>query len=211
MDDAAEWFDARLGCVSASCFGEIFTPTGKPATGAKVENYANKLIAETIMQKPIESFKSDAMERGNELEAEARNWYELAVDVDVSECGLIYLNDLEAVSCSPDGLIIDDAAIDGSSDVVKGLEIKCPLAHTHIKYLMKGELPTQYIPQLQGSMFVADCGEWDFLSYHPDLKPLLITVKRNDEWIDNFKPVLDKFVKRIQDGVNQLTEQPKAA
>ena len=191
-----EWFQARLGRVSASCFDVLFTPTGKPSTGAKIENYANKLIAEHLTGKREESYKSEAMERGNELEAEARLWYEMATNSDVSTCGLVYADDEKTVSCSPDGLI--------KGDKLKGLEIKCPLAHTHVKYLMKGILPNQYIPQLQGSMLVCDCAEWDFLSYHPDLKPLLITVKRDDEWIDNFKPILTKFVERVKAGVEQL-------
>ena len=60
-------------------------------------------------------------------------------------------------------------------------------------------------------MYVCDVDTWDFLSYHPDLEPLLITVERDDEWIKNFKPVLNSFVDRVQDGISKLTHKQEAA
>ena len=57
-----EWHVLRSGLISASSASEIFTPTGKPATGAKVDNYINRLIAERVMGKPVESgYTSAAM------------------------------------------------------------------------------------------------------------------------------------------------------
>lgn len=186
-----EWFSARLGVVSASCFGEIFTPGGKEATGAKVENYANKLIAETVTGNREDGYQSQAMDRGNVIEPDARNWYAMAKGVDVSQVGLVYRDGNKAVSCSPDGLIMD-------GDSIKyGLEIKCPLAHTQIKYLMAGVLPPIYKPQVQGSMWVCEVDRWDFLSYHPAIPSLLISVYRDEEFLEKFEPVLFEFIKKI--------------
>ena len=194
-----EWFLLRSGFVSASNADVIYTPTGKKATGQKVINYANTLIAERIMSAPADSgFSSAAMERGIILEAEARTWYEMHCDIDVLEVGMIEYGD---TSCSPDGLVIYDRE---ANTIQKGLEIKCPLAHTQISYLLKGIVPNQYIPQLQASMLVSGAIEWDFLSYHPDLSPLLITVKRDDEWIAGFQDVLKPFIEQIKSGLEQL-------
>ena len=199
VQGSAEWFSARAGFLSASCFGEIFTPTGKEATGAKVENYANRLISERITGKPCESgFSSAAMERGHIIEIEARAFYEMTFDIDVTQVGLVENGDY---SCSPDGLIME------GGQIIKGLEIKSPLAHTQIGYLKKGVLPTQYIPQVQGSMFVCEVNQWDFLSYHPDLKPLLLTIERDQEWLDNLSPVAEEFLNRVKSGVQQLSNE----
>lgn len=193
-----EWLDARAGFVSASNAGILLTPTGKPSKGSKIDTYANKLIAERIIGKSTESgFQSDAMARGVELEEGARGWYEMATGLEVKEVGLIESGDL---SCSPDGLIFEDGKI------VKGLEIKCPLASTHIGYLLKGVIPNIYIPQVQLSMLVCEINEWDFLSYHPDLEPLLITVNRDEEWIDAFNEVLTPFIDRVNEGVNTISQ-----
>ena len=191
-----EWHVLRSGLISASSAGEIFTPTGKPATGAKVENYINRLIAERVMGKPVESgYTSAAMERGHEIEIDARSWYEMAKGVDVTQVAMIQSGDY---SCSPDGLIFADG------ELVKGLEIKSPLAHTQVSYLMKNQIPTQYIPQLQVSMYVSGLSDWSLLLYHPDLNPLLIDVARDDDWIDGFVGVAEKILLKVSQGVEKI-------
>ena len=195
------WLDARAGLISASNADVLLTPTGKTATGAKVDTFLNKMIAERIMGKSAESsFKSEAMQRGIELEDQARSWYEMATGADVVEVGLVKQNDY---SCSPDGLIMD------GDKITKGLEIKCPLAHTHVGYLRANRLPTAYIPQVQSSMFVCDVQEWDFMSYHPDIEPLLLTVKRDDEWIESFISVGEEFLFKMLDEIEVISKKPK--
>lgn len=197
-----EWLDARSGYISASNGDVLLTPTGKPATGQKVATFTNKIIAERLMGKSAESgYQSQAMERGHEIEGAARDWYEMATGQDVTEVGLVTSGDL---SCSPDGLILI------GNDIVKGLEIKCPLASTHIGYLLNGYVPPKYIPQLQVSMIVTGVDKWDFLSYHPDLEPLLVTVARDDEWIDSFLEVSAEVVEKVLSGIEQI-KQTKAA
>ncbi len=196
-----EWHVLRSGLISASSAGEIFTATGKPATGQKVSNYINRLIAERVMGKPVESgYTSAAMERGHEIEIDARLWYEMAHDCDVTQVAMLQEDDY---SCSPDGLIYS------GEQLVKGLEIKSPLAHTHVSYLLKQQIPTQYIPQLQVSMFVSGLSEWDFLSYHPDLEPMLITCERDDDWIEKFVETAEKILFQVVEGVAQI--EPLAA
>jgi len=197
-----EWHILRSGLISASSAGDIYTPTGKPATGAKVQNYINRLIAERVMGKPVEGgYTSAAMERGHEIEVEARDWYEMAYGVNVSQVAMIQDGDY---SCSPDGLIYSDG------EIVKGLEIKSPLAHTQVAYLLKGAIPTQYKPQLQVSMLVSGLDQWDFLAYHPELEPLLLTCKRDDEWIEGFLETSESIISDVFMGVDQIAK-PKAA
>ena len=102
-----EWLRARLGVPTASCYSKLITSQGK--SSAQAEGYINELIGQRITGEIPETFKSDAMERGNELEPQARAYYELVTDNNVEEVGLI-INEIGA-GCSPDGLVGDDGGV----------------------------------------------------------------------------------------------------
>lgn len=172
-----EWLLSRV--ITASNFGKILTPTGKKSTQSK--DYMSKILGQWMTGVSPDSFKSGSMDRGTELEEEAKNYYEFENNCDVETVGLIYKNDKKLISCSPDGL---------SDERKKGLEIKCPEQNTQIEILLSGEMPLKYIPQVQGAMWVTGLTEWDFLSYHPDMPKLLITVKKDEA----YHKLLDTFI-----------------
>ncbi len=180
-----EWFNARLGIPTGSCFDKIITSQDKPASGQKT--YMNELLAEWLVGAPVDTYTSVWMERGNELENEARSYYEFKSDNPVKQVGLVFKNDKNLVSCSPDGLI----------DGVGGLEIKCPKANTQIEYLLTQKLPAKYVPQVQGSMWITEREWWDFLSYHPDMPPLLVRVYRDDNFINSLETKVNKFIETM--------------
>lgn len=189
-----EWFKARVGVISASKFDKIITSTGNQSTQYRA--YMNTLIAETMIDKKADSYQSALMTRGIELEPEARNYYEFDTDRSVKEIGLVYLNKDKRVSCSPDGLMSD-----------RGLEIKCPNETTQIEYLRAGKLPTKYVAQVQGSMLVTGLKKWDFLSYHPELNQLLVTVKADEEFQDKLMIYLCGFITEMNEALKQLTNE----
>ena len=80
-----------------------------------------------------------------------------------------------------------------------GLEIKCPKDHTHVGYLRSQKIPTKYIPQVQGSMLVTGFKSWYFMSYYPAMPPLIIEVKRDDEYIAKLKDALDEFCDKLDE------------
>ena len=124
------------------------------------------------------------MQRGTELEPEARAYYELIAGP-VQEIGFCIHDD--GFGCSPDGVVGDGL-----------LEIKCSLAHTHVEYLREGVIPSIYIPQVQGQMLVMDKQWCDFLSYHPDMKPLLVRVNRDDMYCALLHEALKELVENIR-------------
>ena len=75
-----------------------------------------------------------------------------------------------------------------------------------MQYLLDQKLPTTYIPQVQGSMWITGFDSWDFLSYHPDLEPLLIHVKRNDDYILALRLAILGFTNQMQTKRHQLKE-----
>ena len=151
-----EWLAARLGIPTATGFENIVTATGKKS--ASYIKYMAELIEESILGGG-DTFKSGFMERGNQLEPQARAAYEFLTGNDVIQVGGVYLNEDREVMVSPDGLI---------PSLKKGLEIKCPKMSTHIRYLLEGGVPAEYVIQVQANLWVTGYESWYFVSYCPD-------------------------------------------
>lgn len=192
------WFQGRLGIPTASNFDKIITSTGKASTQAK--SYMNKLLAEWLTGSSINQDSTEWMERGNLLEADARSLFEFTNECEVSQVGLIYKDDRKLVSCSPDGLIDDS-----------GLEIKCPAPHTHVEYLLSGKLPSKYVAQVQGSMWVTERDSWNFMSYHPEMQPLSVKVNRDDKFIKTLEDYVNDFIDEMLTKRQKLDEARKVA
>lgn len=185
-----EWWQARLGIPTASCFKDIVTSQGKKASA--FDRYTHTLVAERLMGHPPESFETPWMQRGTELEPQARQFYSFARDVDVEQVGLC-LTDNGKAGASPDGLTPES-----------GLEIKCPAPHTHVEYLTRGKIPATYVPQVQGQMWVCERDRWDFLSFHPEMPPLLVTVERDDKFIATLSRLVDEMHERIEQALDAI-------
>jgi len=181
-----EWFRLRMGVPTASRFGEVYTATGKASASA--ENYMYSLLAEIRANEPAESFTSEAMERGTMLEPEAVTAYEMMKDRSMGVIGFV-TNDAKTVGCSPDRM---------------GLEVKCPALKTHLKYLIDGKCPTKYIPQVQGCIWLCEQDQWDFMSYHPGERPLIVTVKRDDNYIAGLSKHLNEFIDKLTNAKAKL-------
>jgi len=192
-----EWLKARLGVPSASNFSKVVTTKGQRSTSFM--GYVNALIAERLTGDPTYVKITEPMERGTSLEDEARAMYQLINDTDVRQVDFIKHPNME-VGCSPDGLI--DVKCDRG--LIGGLEIKCPLQGTHVEYLRAGKVPSKYMLQVQGCMFVTGRGYWDFMSYHPKMKPLIVRTYRDDDLINELATNLQEAVLLIEDGVDKF-------
>jgi putative phage-type endonuclease len=190
-----QWFDSRIGVPSASCFDKVVTSKGEPSKQAI--NYAYTLAGERLAGTKTETFQSPAMMRGVEMEAEARQLFELMTGYAVRQTGVCYPDENKQYSCSPDGIIDDQET---------GLEIKCPMIHTHVAYLLADKLPTEYVQQVQGSMLITGFKQWHFISYYPGLPPLHVIVDRDETFIGKLSAELDKFCATVDDTVKRLKE-----
>jgi len=186
-----EWLAARLGIPSASMFAKIVTTKGAWSTSA--DTYINQLVAERLTGEREEVFQSHHMIRGTELEPDARDLYSLMTDSEVTEVGFC-LHDTLAAGCSPDGLIGEDG----------GLEIKCPAPSTHVEYLRGGVLPSKYKQQVMGCLWITGREWWDFVSYHPTMKPLIVRVERDEEYIAALEKCVTKAVNLIDENVEKF-------
>jgi hypothetical protein len=176
-----EWLDVRRGKFTASIASKLLTPTGKVSVQYKGE--MGRIIAETLnLQPPEPHMETYWMARGSELEEEARDWFTVDTGHEVSEVGFIE-SDSNLVGVSPDGLIYEFDYDDYGNleDEFKiPLELKVPKPSTHISWLLNGVLPPAHIQQVHFSMAVTGAPFAYFMSYNPDIDPLIIKVERDD-------------------------------
>jgi len=188
-----EWFAARLGLFTASSFAKIITPKTMRLS-SQAEGEINKIIAEMYTGKSeVCTPQSDAMLRGVELEEQALEFFNFTNGHNFKEVG--FVDSENGYGCSPDGLEVENKM---------GLELKCPLSHTHIKYLRDGKLPEEYKLQIQGSLMITGFDKWIFGSYHPDLPCVCIEVGRDEELIEKLRAALDSCVKTAKEVLESL-------
>ena len=201
-----DWSILRAGKVTASELDALVSPLGKVRTGEGPKTYLHKKVAEARLGGPLPSLNVWDLEQGKILEEFARPAFTVETGLEVTQVGFITGDD-DRVGCSPDGLIGSDC----------GLEIKCPHIETHIGYLLAGVVPSDYMLQVQGSMFVTGFPRWMFFSYRRRLPPLVLTVEPDDklqtaigealaEFFERFDEAMDKLVK-LNGGVRP-TQQP---
>ena len=153
----AEWFAARVGCLTASRAAAAIerTKAGKPT--AKYAAMLDEIIVERLTGEPAEHFETPAMRWGTEHEDEAREAYELATGELVEQTGFVPHPSIEYLGASPDGLIGDDGL----------LEIKCPNTLTHIQRVRAGVVPDEYKPQMLVQLLCTGRKWVDFVDFDP--------------------------------------------
>jgi hypothetical protein len=184
---SAEWRALRMGIPTASEFDQLVTPEFKPRTGQMPETFLyQKLVEKLLGYAP--DFSAFAVEQGVILEQEAKPYYELTFDTPIQKVGFCTTDDA-TIGCSPDGLL----GLDG------GIEIKCPMPHTHLRYLMDGGLPKDYYAQVHGSMLVTGRPWWIFMSYSRQFAPLVVKVERDERIQTALRAALDAFLAKFAD------------
>ena len=190
-----EWTEARLGIPTASEFSRIVTATGK--LSKQRDGYLAELLAEWCLGEPVTNFMGNEWtERGQVLEPEARKYYAFQRDLDAETVGFIYLDEARMVGCSPDGLVGEDGL----------LELKCPMAPTHLLWLCRGVLPPAHNAQVQGELWVTGRAWCDFMSYFPGLPPLLVRVEPDSKYQAALDDLMPKFVQEVLAGRERLRE-----
>ena len=190
-----EWFELRRGRITASNFGTIMANYGK-AFGNPALQYAMRIAIESKTNRTIETFKNDWMERGIEMEQDARDLYSDLTFTDVLPGGFAESGRFGASS-------------DGLTD--KGLiEIKCPKFSTHFETLRKGKYDLTYQWQIRGQMWLYDKPWCDFVSYCPDFpvnKQLYIfRVERDAEEEKRLIARLKEFEQTVESYINILEQ-----
>lgn len=181
-----KWWEARRGLPTASKFANIVTGKGEPSKQRKAYLYQCAAVRLTGIYQ--ESYKSAAMQEGNDREEVSRMVYAMEEEVVVDEVGF-FVSECGRWGASPDGLIGEDGL----------LELKNPEAHTHVGYLLSGKLPSAYVQQVQGELFVTGRLWADFCSYSPKLPLFILRVCRDDVFCDKLEAELVAFCEELDE------------
>lgn len=164
IQGSPEWHEHRLGLLTASEAQAI------ASNGAGLKTLVTKLVAERLTRKQEQGYMNSDMQRGKDLESEARCSYELETGNVVTEVGFCKLDD--DVGSSPDGLVGEDG----------GVEIKCFNDSKFVDYMFTEKVDTGYEWQCHFNIYVTDRQWWDYVVYNPNFeKPLIIKRIYRDE------------------------------
>ncbi len=194
-----DWHKHRCGSLGASQVHDVLAKT-KSGYSSTRANVRARIVAERLTGLTQDSFKSSAMQWGNDTEPKARSAYSFFTGNLVTEVGLFKHPNITGTHASPDGLVGNDGLI----------EIKCPITATHIETLKTGKIDPKYITQMQWQMALTE-REWcDFVSYDPrmpeDLSLFIQRVERDPKRIDElFNDVL-VFLQEVEDDLAALEE-----
>jgi len=174
-----DWFRARMGIPTASEFGTVLAPRAG-SEGKMRRTYLHKLAGEIITGEPMERYGNAHMDRGHEMEAEARSLYAFMSDADPTQIGFLRNGQK---GCSPDSLI-GDAGM---------LEIKTKLPHLLIDCILKDDFPAEHKAQCQGALWVSE-REWvDIAVYWPRMPMFVKRAYRDEEYISKLSDAIDAF------------------
>lgn len=193
-----EWFALRAGKFTASKFKDLM----EKETTAAHQNVVWGAAVERMTGLKMDSYCSPAMQRGIDLEPQARRAYEDFIMAPVTEVGIVIHPELDYVSCSPDGLIPGGM-----------VEIKCMNVVNHGKALFSGQHAKDYKWQLQGQMMCCQKNWVDIVGFHPEYPPelrLAITrVERDEKMISELEARCISANEEVEKIVEQLKEKMK--
>jgi hypothetical protein len=182
IQSGEEWDDLRAGRITGSVSKKFITAKGNPSTQAKGE--VGRIIAESLgLQEPVPHPVTYWMERGTDMESEARKWMQVVIGYEIHQCA--FISDGDDAGFSPDGYTMEN-------DILIPAELKVPKPGTHISWLLDGGLPDDHKQQCHFSLVITDAPYMRFMSYHPDMRPLSIKVERG-EYTDKLAAELKKF------------------
>ncbi|NLA27981.1 MAG: YqaJ viral recombinase family protein [Firmicutes bacterium] len=200
-----EWFEQRLGRLTASNFGTLMTlPRSRKdrelgLISQSTRSYLIGKVSEVLTGTSKNITSTKALEWGSATEDEARSIYELDRMVEVKQVGFAVLNTNPIIGGSPDGLVGEDGMI----------EIKCPDSDTFTGYLLGDSIVKNYMAQIQGNLWILNRKWCDFIVYDPrvvreDLRLKIIRVERDEEYINKVRLAVENALKHYRAMLGQL-------
>lgn len=203
-----EWLSLRAGKFTGSDFHQYMsilkekidkeTKEKKTDLSDTAESNLYKKVLES-MGEVFDSPRSEAMERGNELEPIARAEYMGDTFNDVQEVAFVDWEKLRA-GCSPDGVMYGRC-----KEIEKIIEIKCPEIKNYLK-MAKGKIPPVYATQMQYNMLITGAKSCDFVIYHPDMRLIVQEIKADAEYQAEIVKVLEMLNTRYDEILEEIKE-----
>ena len=200
-----QWFRMKAGKISASNMRKL-TAGG---TGKTRRRYLSKLAIERITGEYIHGYKNKHMDRGNELEAQARQEYQERKFVEVKQTDFVEHPDLENFGASPDGLVGDDGLI----------EIKTRSPHIQIDFIRGNKsISGANRKQMMAQMMCTGRKWCDYISYisiEDEARPKLpsklnmkiVRVERDEKEIKRLTEAVKEGNRDIEKMIEEIKEE----
>lgn len=187
------WLKVRLGVLTASNASKIVAKTDSDIR----LTYMSELVAQ-IATGEAEEIKGAALQWGKDQENAARSSYSFESGIEIKELPFVFKDESFRVGCSPDGTISD----------LRGVEIKCPFnAANHVKFVCADKIKPEYQWQIQYSMWVLDCDQYDFCSFHPNMKRQqikIVTVDKDEKMQKTISDAAPQFINDMNLMLNKI-------
>lgn len=197
---SSEWHRLRLGVITASEASKVIS---KPRSGTKwpdmKQTYFYTLLGEVCTGESPE-VNAKALAWGKQHEEYARRLFEFTANVSVIEAPILYRDEEMRTACSPDGLCSDG----------RGLELKCPFTSAvFMKFLLGGleAIKSEYMAQVQFSMWVTGKDGWYFGNYDPRMKREgihHIIIERDEKYMSDFNEMVPEFIEKMDESLAEI-------
>lgn len=153
-----EWRKIRVAKITGTRFKRLFSSDWLKLVDEIVSERITGIIDES-------DYESDYMIQGKEREPFAAQAYTEATGIELYTAGFIQSERFPFLGMSPDRIIIGPDA-----KPIAGVEIKCPAAKTHVRYIRQGKLPNEHKKQVWCWFFMDERIQYvDFVSFCPEI------------------------------------------
>jgi putative phage-type endonuclease len=184
------WWADRMGKFTGSKAAVIM---GALDTSG-LASYLMDLAWERVYGARDETYRSGAMDRGHEIEPQARAWYSFEIGDAIEQVGFVPHPTLANVGCSPDGLRAG-----------RVVEIKCPLHKAWMEVKRTGKVPAEYRWQCRWNVWSTGSEGTDFVCFHPIAGGLVVPLEVTDDEkaqmaarVEMLEPKVQKWVEILQ-------------
>ncbi len=203
-----EWLELRRGCCTASNFATIIASGKDGGESVTRRKLLHTMAGEILTGEVAETYRNAAMDRGNLMEDEAREWYGRTRFADVARVGFIKrtihnpLGSSFAAGCSPDCLV-------GSDGI---LEVKTMRPDLMIDLHLRGAggLP-EHKAQCQGALWVSGRAWCDLVIYYRNMpiRPVF-RIERDEQYIAMLAQQVEIFDYELQGLVARIRNMGSA-
>ena len=186
-----EWFQARLGIPTTSEY-KLVVAKGKGKDESKGRRKYLFQLAGEVITGESSGFTNRHMERGIEMEAEARDRYQfLHPNHVLTRVGFVRNG---STGGSPDSFVNDDGI----------LEIKTALPHILGELLLEGGFPAEHRAQCQGLLWITGRQWIDIIVYWPKMRSLVKRAHRDEAYIADLAAAVAQFNIELAELVERL-------
>lgn len=196
-----EWVRERIGCLTASNMAKALSFLKNGGESAERKKLKVQIVAERMADAAIDHYVTPEMQWGLDTEDEAQAAYAELSGNEVYKGGFVRHPEIEFFGASPDLFVFPDGLA----------ETKCPRTETHVGYLIAGEVPDDYKPQMLAQLACTRRKWCDFISYDPRIQAARsrIFVRRfapPQEDIEAIEQAARKFLAEVDDLFRKVTE-----